>query len=450
MTTDQTTAQRVGQWISRSVTLKLIVIIILTLLLLIPSSMVKSIIGERQGLRAITNAEVSALWANQQTLNGPILSIPLIYTEEHEGIVTLHTEYWNVLPEELTFDGTVSPETLRRGIYEVPVYASAIAVKGSINIDEKVDRTNLQSIDYGNAFLTIGVSDLRGIKDNIQFKWGDTVLAVQPGSKIPSIVASGFTIDLPDVSYLKDTTEHFSFGLNLQGSQNLSFVPLGNTTQVTLASDWTAPSFNGNFLPDHREVSDTGFEASWKVLQLNRNFPQSWTGPGYGMDMRQSAFGVDLILPLDDYQKSERSVKYAIMTIALTFLVFFLVEILNKKRIHPFQYTLVGLSLCLFYVLLVSISEHTNFNIAYLISFLSVLLMITLYAGKVFKTSRLSLLLGICLTGIYGFVFVTLQLKDYALLMGSIGLAVILAMTMYFTRNIDWYALKIGVKAGEG
>ena len=159
--------------------------------------------------------------------------------------------------------------------------------------------------------------------------------------------------------------------------------------------------------------------------------------------MQESSFGVDLIKPIDDYQKSLRSAKYAAMAIALTFLIFFLVEILNKKKIHPFQYALVGLALCLFYILLVSISEHSNFNIAYGISSVGIVVMISLYSLSVFKKLNLSLILISTLCGIYGFLFVTLQLADYALLMGSIGLLLILGLTMYFTRNINWYKLNM-------
>ena len=157
--------------------------------------------------------------------------------------------------------------------------------------------------------------------------------------------------------------------------------------------------------------------------------------------MQNSAFGVNLIMPLDDYQKSMRSAKYAAMTIALTFLIFFLVEILNGRKIHPFQYVLVGLGLVLFYVLLVSISEHSNFNLAYLISSVAIVSMITLYSYSIFRVRKLTLLLFATLVGIYGFLFVTLQLADYALLMGSAGLTLILGLTMYFTRNVNWYKL---------
>ncbi|HLF64486.1 MAG TPA: cell envelope integrity protein CreD [Saprospiraceae bacterium] len=442
----ETETTRIGHWITHSVTVKLVIVIILTLLLLIPSEMIKSIISERESLSQQTVQDVSSKWAERQLINGPILTIPLLYEQNFENTITYNTVYWHVLPQHLYINGNLEPQTLRRGIYEVAVYNSILDLKGSFILDEQVDKTNLSAIQYDKAFLTIGISDLRGIKDNIILKWRDQDLNVHPGSRIPHVIESGITIDLPDITDLKNMTTGFDLSIHLQGSQNLSFVPIGATTEVNLQSSWTSPSFNGNFLPDTREVTDAGFQASWKVLQLNRNFPQTWTGASNSYNLTSSAFGVDLILMLDDYQKSMRSIKYAIMTIALTFLIFFLVEILNKRRIHPFQYALVGLALCLFYVLLVSISEHSNFNLAYGMSFVAILLMISLYSIKIFKTLKLTLLLVLCLIGIYGFVYVTLQLTDYALLMGSIGLALILSLTMYFTRNIDWYKLKIAAE----
>ena len=257
------------------------------------------------------------------------------------------------------------------------------------------------------------------------------------------MIYSGVTINLPDIENIVNKTVDFDFILKLQGSQNMSFIPLGSTTKVNITSNWPSPSFNGNFLPDRREVTNEGFKANWKILQLNRNFPQAWIGTNQSEKMNNSAFGVDLILPLDDYQKSMRSAKYAVMTIALTFLIFFLVEILNGRKIHPFQYALVGLALCLFYILLVSISEHSNFNLAYSISTFAIVSMITLYSLSIFKVRKLTILMVITLIGIYGFLFVTLQLADYALLMGSVGLTLILGVTMYFTRNINWYKLNI-------
>ncbi|QSE99123.1 cell envelope integrity protein CreD [Fulvivirga lutea] len=446
MNTDRNPIEKVNNMIKTSVTLKLITVTILMLLLLIPASMIQSIISEREQLSKSVIEEVSSKWAENQLINGPILTIPVTYEYENGDKTTTVTKNWHILPEGLKINGEVNPEILKRGIYEVVVYKSNISVSGDFKITTQPDLEDLKDIHYNKAFLTIGISDLRGIKNNLKFNWNDKELKVQPGSRISDLVYSGITLNLPDLKDSLNDNFNFNFKIDLQGSKNLSFTPLGNTTSVTINSPWQSPSFKGNYLPDDRTIDDNGFTASWSVLQLNRNFAQSWVGPGYSKSIEASAFGVDLILPLDDYQKSYRSAKYAAMTIALTFLIFFLVEIINKKKIHPFQYALVGLALCLFYTLLVSISEHSNFNIAYGISAVGIIGMITLYSFSVFQVRRLSLLLVATLSGIYGFLFVTLQLADYALLMGSIGLAIILSVTMYFTRNINWYKLNLETK----
>ena len=446
MNTGNTLIEKVNSFIKTSVTLKLLTITILMLLLLIPAFMIKSIIQERESLNIAATNEVSSKWADAQQINGPILTIPLIYEFEEENKKTTTTKYWHLLPENLNIDGNVLPEKLKRGIYEVVVYKSTLSVSGDFNINHKPNPQNLKEIQYDQAFLTIGITDLRGIQNQINLNWNGENLNVQPGSKLTDIIYSGITIDTPNLREQLNQNIIFDFTVNLQGSKNLSFIPVGNTTSVKLKSTWPSPSFNGNFLPDDREVSEDGFSAYWSVLQLNRNYPQTWIGSGNRQQMQESAFGVDLIKPIDDYQKSYRSAKYAVMTIALTFLIFFLVEILNKRKIHPFQYALVGLALCLFYILLVSISEHSNFNVAYGISAVGTIVMISLYSLSVFKKLNLSLILIATLFGIYGFLFVTLQLADYALLMGSVGLSLILGLTMYFTRNINWYNLHMGTE----
>jgi len=437
---------RINSWLKNSISLKLLIITILMLLLLIPASMIKSIIYERESLSNQTVIEVSNKWAGSQQINGPILSIPLIYEYKDGGKSYETTKYLHILPEELNINGNISPEKLKRGIYEVVVYKSKLALKGQFLLNKEFDRNNLKEIKYDQAFLTIGISDLRGIEDQVILNWNKTDLKVEPGSKISDLIYSGITVKLPNIETSINKNIDFSFTLNLQGSQNLNFIPLGSTTNVKIKSDWPFPSFNGNFLPDHRKVADTGFDADWKVLQLNRNFPQSWIDSKHAEKIRNSNFGIDLILPLDDYKKSVRSSKYAVMCIALTFLIFFLVEIINKRKIHPFQYILVGLGLCIFYVLLISISEHSNFNTAYIISSIAIVGMISLYSLTIFKSKKLSFLLLSTLTSIYGFLFVTLQMADYALLMGSIGLTLILAATMYFTRNINWYEINVDSK----
>ncbi|MEM6644260.1 MAG: cell envelope integrity protein CreD [Bacteroidota bacterium] len=445
---EDTLAEKISAGIKNSVTLKLITILILVLLLLIPASMIRGIINERQALNDQASKEVSAKWAKSQEILGPILTIPILYeTKGKNGEAIETVEYWNTLPENLEVAGTIDPKQLSRGIYEVVVYSSRLEFTGDFKLKAPV-HAGLKEIQYDKAFLSIGISDLRGIKNQIEVAWDEKQLAVEPGSRIPGLIDAGITVPLSKQLNASALQYTFSFNLDLQGSENLSFVPIGSQTSVKLQSDWNSPSFNGNFLPDSRTIDKHGFTAAWNVLQLNRNYPQSWIGEHTSKRnaLSASAFGVDFILPLDNYQKEIRSSKYAIMTISLTFLVFFLVEILNKRKIHPFQYTLVGLALCLFYVLLVSITEHVNFNFAFGISVAGIVSMISLYSLNIFKSKKLSLLLSLILFGLYGFLFVTLQLADFALLLGGLGLTTMLGLTMYFTRKINWYQLNIEVK----
>jgi inner membrane protein len=196
------------------------------------------------------------------------------------------------------------------------------------------------------------------------------------------------------------------------------------------------PQFDGAFLPDTRHVSDTGFEAQWKILEHNRNIPQQSYGE---MDLYNSSFGVELIRPVDIYQTSERAVKYSILFIILTFLVFFFTEVLIKKRAHPVQYLMAGAALCVFFSLLIALSEHIGFTISYLIASSAIILMISLYTHTVFKLGKVSLMVGGVLVVLFAFLFVALQLEDYSLLFGNIGLVLILAVVMYVSRKVDWF-----------
>jgi len=441
MNTENKSFEKAHRWVRNSVTLKVVTITVMVILLLIPTEMVKSIISEREHLNNSATNEVGSKWAGPQQLNGPILTIPVVYEVISADQKSEVVKYWHILPEESKIEGTIQPEKLRRGIYEVVVYKSNLSFSGKFDLDKSIDQNGLKEIRYNQSFLTLGITDLRGIKNEIILNWNNEKLKVKPGSTLSDLIYSGVTCDLPSLTDNLRNKVAFDFSLNLQGSQSMTFIPLGNITEVSLTSNWPSPSFDGNFLPDAREVSTTGFTASWKILQINRNIPQSWVYGNQREKIDSAAFGVNLILPLDDYQKSMRSAKYAVLTIALTFLIFFLVEILNRRKIHPFQYTLVGLALILFYVLLISISEHTNFNTAYFISTFAIVTMVSLYSLSIFKMKKFTVILTTTLVAIYGFLFVTLQLEDYALLMGSIGLTIILGATMYFTRKINWYQL---------
>jgi inner membrane protein len=440
--------ETLNQAISKSITLKLISIFILMVMLMIPMAFIMELIQERENLRQSAITEVSGRWANDQLVYGPVLTIPFHKQVIEEGKAKTIREEAHILPSHLKADARVDPQTLHRGIYDVVVYDSNISFSGSFeDIGKYIHGIDHYEMLWEEAFLTVHISDLRGIKDEVQVNWNGNLIQVEPGTLIPYLVGSGITVSHIFGQNPGNEAHSFSFDLHLQGSRHLGFAPLGRETHLFMTSGWRDPSFSGSFLPDNRTVNEEGFSATYKILELNRNYPQSWTGNQNAGSLRSSAFGVDLLLPMNDYQKSMRSAKYALLAISLTFLTFFLVEIFNRKKIHPFQYILIGLALVLFYTLLISISEHTNFDIAYVIASASVIAMIGLYARSILQNPRQAATLVFVLILTYTFVYITLQIQDYALLIGTIGLTLILAFTMYITRNINWYELSSLKKA---
>jgi inner membrane protein len=441
-TQEKSIIENVGQFIRKSVTLKLLSIFVLMLLLMIPMEFVRSLIYERETYRQTAIAEVSNEWANEQHLYGPVLTIPIQKQVIIDDKAKIVREQVHLLPSLLNIEGNIEPKSLKRGIYEVVVYDSKISFTGSYKgIQKYLKELKGYELLWDEAFLTVNISDLRGIKDKVQINWNGREIYVEPGSRIPALIGSGVTADNLNLGVSDTSMLNFSFDLHLHGSRYLGFLPMGKETNVKLSSTWPDPSFTGSFLPDDRTVTKNGFNAFYKILELNRNYPQFWIGDMNIENIRESDFGVNLLLPMNDYQKSTRSVKYALLAIALTFLTFFLVEIFNRKKVHPFQYILIGLAMCMFYTLLISISEHTNFDIAYLISSLSVITLIGLYAKAILESIKQTIVFVGVMALTYLFVYITIQLQDYALLIGSLGLTSILALTMYITRKINWYDL---------
>ena len=232
-------------------------------------------------------------------------------------------------------------------------------------------------------------------------------------------------------------TYDFAFNLSLRGSQLLHFVPVGKQTDVTFSSPWRDPSFEGKFLPVNRDVNKHGFHARWKVQDLNRSFPQRWVDKQ--ATLYDAAFGVNLLMPVDGYMKTHRAIKYAVLFVGLTFLLFFFLELKTNVMIHPLQYALVGFALTLFYLLLLSISEHLGYNAAYAIASFMTIGLIGFYADGVLKERKFSVLVTGTLIILYLFIFTVIQLQDYSLLMGSLGLFFTLAAVMYFSRTVNWY-----------
>lgn len=422
-------------------------IILITLLLIIPTSMIQSLIFERETTQKEAIYEVSSKWGREQTIAGPFISIPYIkYVKEFSKKDSTYKtipikEFIHILPDELNINGTINPEQRNRGIYEIVVYNSKINFKGKFN---KLNLAELdipiQNIQLDKAHFTIGIDDLRGIEEQINLNWNNEKSSFNPGVISNDVVSSG--INAPVLITNDDSAIYnFSFDLDLKGSQLLYFTPVGKITDVKINSTWKNPSFNGAFLPDSRNISEKGFNAKWNILHLNRNYPQKWISSSYGI--HDSSFGIDLLLPVDSYQKSYRSIKYAILFIVFTFMVFFFIEVLNKVFIHPIQYILVGIALIVFYTLLLSISEHLQYNLAFIVSAIATLLLIAGYVKAILKSTTLMGLISGILLVLYSFIFVIIQLQDFALLIGSIGIFLILGLVMYFSRKIDWYNLNL-------
>jgi inner membrane protein len=431
--------EKVNTTIKNSVTIKLLSIGILIAILLIPNSMIKSLITERQMSQFEAIEEVSEKWGAPLEIAGPILTIPFnrINTDKDGSYTTKHFAHF--LPTALNINGNLNPEIRKRGIYEVIVYNTQLKLEGNFDeIDFDDFHINESQILWEEAFVSIGIPDMSGIQSAITLNFNNDTYKTEPGIPVSDLVSSGVNAK---VNLTKpEKAIPFSASLNINGTKSLSLLPLGKNTNVQINSNWPHPSFDGQFLPDDYEINKEGFTAKWSVFDLNRNYPQHWEGQNH--KIKTSSFGVNLYQPVDNYQRNTRSSKYAVLILFLTFITFFFVEILNKKRIHPVQYILVGLALTVFYTLLLSLSEQVGFNLAYLIASAIIVGMISMYAKSILASSKLAFILFTFFSLIYSFIFVILQLEDFALLVGSFGLVLVLGICMYLSRKVDWYGLK--------
>ncbi len=421
---------------TQSITLKAVVVMVLTLILLIPGFMVQDLIWERKERSVETIEKINAKWSHSQTICAPVLTIPYTttYTNKENKIIIEH-HILNVTPETLIIDAELFPEERHYGIYKTILYKSELNISGKFN---KVENFNLDNsvIHWDKSYLRLGFSDLRGITTNIDFKLNNKSYEASATGINNGNLGNELTVVVGEDILNTDGILSFNCKMNLNGSGSINFIPLGKTTTVHVNGAWDAPGYIGNFSPEAK--STEGFDATWNILSFNRNIPDVWVDDNIN-GFYDSTFGVSLVDTVDHYQQNMRSAKYAIMFIGLTFVVFFFVEILTKKKIHPIQYLLVGIALILFYTLLLSISEQLNFALAYLVASFATITLITLYVYSIFKNKIQTALLTFVLCLLYIFLYVVLQLEDIALLIGSIGLFVILAVIMYFSRKVSWY-----------
>lgn len=441
----------------RAIFFKMAGVALLILLLLIPLGMIHSVLRERLARRNEAVAEITSSWGREQTIIGPVLIVPYRYSftswkeqaaaggrvEKVEAVETAVANAY-FLPETLNITGDITPTQLRRGIYQAVVYAGKLEFSGQF---ARPDFGNLRieepNVLWDDAIVTFAIPDLRGVKETLLLHWGDTRVPLVPGCKLRSF-SSGVHAR---VGGLRDSRGSIplKLGLTLNGSGGLHFTPVAGQNLVKLTSPWPDPSFQGAFLPSERDVRATGFEAAWQLSQYGRDYAQQWTDVDSAAGLTSSSaasslFGVNFLPGVDGYRNVERAIKYGALFITLVFAAFFLFEILSALRIHPLQYTLVGAALCLFYLALLSMSEFILFGYAYMVAAVVTTLLIWFYCATVLKSGRRTLIVVGMLAAIYGFLYIALQLQDYALLFGTTGLFVALALVFHITRNIDWYS----------
>ena len=432
-----------------SAVLKVVAIGILGTCLMIPLTLEWILVAERSQRRDQVVTETVSSIGRAQTVGGIVLDLPYDALERQpNGATATVTRHAYVHPEQLTIEATATPEVRHRSLYEVIVYRTTVRLKGTIAPPDlgQLNATPV-AVHWDRAATTVEIADLRGTLAVSPLTFGDREVTLEPTTETAVFETGvrGLTPLAADTS----TPIPFSVDLTLAGSDALRFLPTGKATDVRLGANWPDPGFNGAFLPTTRSTTADGFQARWQVSYLARAFPHSWlegtvdrTTLLYQRD--KSTFGVSFVQTVDHYQQTERALKYGLLFVLLTFTVFLLWELLRNLRLHPVQYLLIGAALVVFYLLLLSLTEHMRFALAYGIAAGATIALVAGYAASVLSTGvRGALGIGAWLSALYGVLFVLLQLEDVALLVGSVFVFLMLALVMFLTRRIDWSGARV-------
>lgn len=438
---------------NRRLNIKIGTVLALVVLLLVPLGMIRGLVEERAQRRAEAVAGIVESFSREQLLAGPLIVVPWERTVRDTGtapgtgekvvVERIETGRLHFLPERFAFDAGLATEVRERGIYRALLYRTQGTLKGSFRVPA----------DYGlgadtgeyrlrTPWIAIGIGDIRGIGNVPELRIDGQRLPFRPGTLTPPL-GDGIHAPLDGVEIAGRALD-FEVGLSLAGSRSLRIVPVGRETTATLAGDWPHPGFSGNLLPVERAVRGDGFDARWSTsffaTDMEKALGDCVAEPAC-TGLRGKAFGVDLVDPVDQYLKSERALKYALLFVGLAFAGFFLFEVLQRIDLNPVQYGLVGLALAVFYLLLLSLSEHIGFAAAYATSASACVLLIGSYVGAMLGGARRGCGFAAALGGLYALLYGLLGSEDYALLMGSVLVFVLLATVMLFTRRVDWNAL---------
>lgn len=437
--------------------LKLAIIAVLVIVLTVPLFLITSKIYERDSYRSQARDDIARSWTGEQAVLGPILVVPFTrvvmkreFDEKMKQYVMRRHEIDEqifVLPDLLNAEFRMTTEVRYRGIYEVPVYSGTVEMSGELSdrrVDELRQRQDVASI--GEPYLSIVVDDVRGITRAPDLRWGSEKVAFMPGSNL-RFRTSG--IHAPAAFAPSDTqsTVRFSVSLDLRGLSSLRVTPVGRSNTVSMSSNWPHPKFEGLYLPATREISQDGFTASWQISMFSTNIEEQsrQCAAGNCEALLDNQLGVSLIEPVDIYLQSQRTSKYGILFIGLTFTAFFLFEVLRQLAIHPVQYGLVGLALTVFYLLLVSLAEHIAFATAYTIATFACSGLLGFYVSYVLGSLLRGSVFAVSISLLYGVLYIIIQAEDYAFSMGAVLVFSALAAVMFFTRNFDWYNIGRGM-----
>ncbi len=432
-----------AKW-TQTVTAKVLGIGVLALLMTIPLMQVSGLVGERQQLRETAIAQIAQGWGGQQVLGGPVLTVPTLsrvaVAEIQPPQVRVGSE--SMLADELKMDVALAVQTRSYGIYTAPVFVSTVKMHGQFRAQDLAQFRRASNAQWqgSKAELRLPIGDLRGLQEVSELRInGKPARFDSSADRLgpwPNVVVP------IDLDTLADQPIDVEITLKLAGTESLQLLPLARSTDVTMRAPWRDPSFIGAALPLEHQLDATGFSAHWHMLDLNRSYGQHWVDGGNGVTeaLQASTFGVQLYQPVDVYQRNVRAGKYGLLFIAMTFVAFFLFEILKRLRVHPVQYLLVGAALATFYVVLLALSEQIGFGPAYALAAIAVAVIVGGYATAVLHARRAGLLLGGVLGLIYAMLYGLIAAEQYALLIGALVLLVMVALMMYLTRRIDWYA----------
>ncbi len=434
---------------SETLTIRALIVGVIALVMLIPLVMMQGVVDERNGLYRNVLHDIANTWGGRQLLQGPMLVVPFIEkhvnretTTDENGEekvktkITYKTKYAIHLPKDLKINVDLKEQHRKRGIYKSLVYEAAISLSGSFGqLDVEKMSDYIHRIDWDKAYFVLGLSDTRAINEVAPLNWNGVELGYSPGTGVTNLITHGFRASIKNLSAATETHE-FATKISINGSQGFRFAPFGEKTIVSMQSTWPHPSFQGMTLPSKHKITETGFTAEWVIPHLARNYPQAWVSGNAGYHLGEFVAGVDLFEPVFLYSKMTRAVKYGILFIGLTFLTFLIFELTMQARLHYVQYGLIGVALAIFYLVLLSIAEHTAFINAYIVAAVINIGLITLYTAAALRNWSKAGIIFVLLGALYAVLYSLLQLEDYALLMGTMLLLSVLIVLMYVTRNL--------------